>query len=73
MSDLPSIIVDTNILFSALLSNENSFIYIICSLNYRLFICEQILYELFRYKEKIVRYSRLSELRIAQKRFYSIF
>ncbi|MFN6456430.1 MAG: PIN domain-containing protein [Nostoc sp. EfeVER01] len=41
------IIVDTNILFSALLNNQSSFTEILFGSDYRFFVCEQVLVELY--------------------------
>ncbi|WP_245927459.1 PIN domain-containing protein [Aphanothece hegewaldii] len=65
MSAFSVIIVDTNIIFSALLNNDNKFVYILFSSKFHFFICEQALVELFNYKEKIVKYSRLSSDKIS--------
>jgi len=56
-----SIIVDTNVLFSALLADQSSFADMLLSSDNQFFICEAILIELFKHKEKIVKASRLSE------------
>ncbi|MEL7038697.1 MAG: PIN domain-containing protein [Cyanobacteria bacterium J06592_8] len=55
------IIIDTNILFSALLSDHSRFIDLIFKSEYDLFICELVLVELFKRKEKIVQLSQLTE------------
>jgi predicted nucleic acid-binding protein len=60
------IIVDTNILFSALLNSQSSFAEILLGLDYRFFVCEQVLVELFKRKEKLVKVSQLSEDEIVQ-------
>lgn len=60
MSQL-SIIVDTNILFSALLTQQSQFTEMLLISDHRFYICELVLVELFKHKEKIVRLSRLSE------------
>ena len=57
----PTVIVDTNILFSALLRKNSRFIELILEPNYDFFICEQVLVELFKRKEKILRASQLRE------------
>ncbi|MGD1703604.1 PIN domain-containing protein [Dapis sp. BLCC M229] len=55
------IIVDTNILFSTLLKEKSSFSELLLSSNYDFFICEQVLVELFKRKEKILKASQLTE------------
>jgi predicted nucleic acid-binding protein len=55
------IIVDTNILFSTLLNSQSSFTKILLRADYRFFVCEQVLVELFKRKEKLVKVSQLSE------------
>jgi len=55
------IIVDTNILFSALLSSESTFARLLLTSPRRFFVVELILVELFKHKEKIVHLSKLSE------------
>jgi len=64
------IVVDTNILFSALLSSQSSFAKILLGSDCRFFVCEQVLVELFKRKEKLVKVSLLSEDEIA--RIYQI-
>jgi predicted nucleic acid-binding protein len=55
------IIVDTNILFSALLRHPSRFADVLLQTEHHCFICEQVLVELFKHKEKIVKASRLPE------------
>jgi predicted nucleic acid-binding protein len=55
------IIVDTNILFSALLSGESVFANLLLTSTHRFFIIEQAIVELFKHKEKIMKFSKLSE------------
>ena len=69
-SDNRTIIVDTNILFSALLSSQSAFAKVLLTSENSFFICEQVLVELFKHKEKIVRHSQLSEDEIV--RFYQV-
>ncbi len=67
MSALPApIIVNTNIIFSALLKNRTKFAEVLLAENHKFFICEMVLVELFKYKEKIVRLSGLSEDELIQ-------
>lgn len=53
--------VDTNILFSVLLRSESSFAQILLGSEREFYVCESVLVELFKHKEKIVRLSRLDE------------
>ena len=55
------IIVDTNILFSALLSDQSAFTKLLLTSEYRFFVVEQVLVELFKHKEKIISLSKLSD------------
>lgn len=52
-------VVDTNIVFSALLRAETSFARLILGSGRPLFINESVLVELFRHKERIVALSKL--------------
>lgn len=62
------VVVDTNILFSALLRTGSSMADVLIKCEEHFFICELVLVELFKRKEKIVRLSQLSEEDIV--RFY---
>lgn len=55
------VVVDTNILFSALLRNESQFTRLLLSYEYEFFICESAIVELFKHKERIVQLSKLDE------------
>lgn len=55
------VVVDTNILFSALLSRKSGFAEILLESEHHFFVCELVLVELFKHKEKIVRASRVPE------------
>ena len=56
------IVVDTNILFSSLLSKSTSLRAVLLDSREHVFYSPNITYvELFKYKEKIIRYSKLSE------------
>ncbi|WP_413167071.1 PIN domain-containing protein [Capilliphycus salinus ALCB114379] len=66
MSIQPPIIIDTNILFSSLLSINSPFTELIFKSEYNLFVCELVLVELFKRKEKIIRLSQLTENDIIQ-------
>ncbi|MDJ1184724.1 PIN domain-containing protein [Roseofilum casamattae] len=70
MSSQPAIVIDTNILFSCLLSGESRFGEILLTSERDFFVCEQVIIELFKHKEKLVKISRLSEDEILQ--FYKI-
>jgi predicted nucleic acid-binding protein len=61
MSTPQPVIVDTNILFSALLSSSSGFADALLKSGHPFFVCEQVLVELFEHKEKIVHASHLSE------------
>jgi len=56
-----AVVVDTNILFSALLAGPSSFSESLLRSGHRFYICELVLVELFKRKDKIVKASRLSE------------
>lgn len=70
MSRNQPIIVDTNILFSALLNSQSSFANLLFQGEYSYFICELVLVELFKRKEKIIKVSQLSENEVV--RIYQI-
>jgi predicted nucleic acid-binding protein len=55
------IIVDTNIIFSALLRERSVFAETILTQNDTFYVCESVVIELFKHKEKIIKLSRLSE------------
>lgn len=55
------VVVDANILFSALLRSESRFAQTILGSNHPFFICESTIVEFFKHKEKIVRLSKLEE------------
>lgn len=60
MTDKP-IVVDTNVLFSELLKQHSVFSEVLLTNQYKFFVCELVLVELFKHKEKIIKLSRLSE------------
>ena len=60
------VVVDTNILFSSLLSGHSNFAEVLLKSGREFFACEQVIVELFKRKEKLVRSSRLSEEDIAR-------
>jgi len=61
MSERQPIVVDTNILFSALLRPKSSFADILLGTENHFFVCEQVVIELFKLKEKLVKTSQLSK------------
>ncbi len=65
------VVVDTNILFSALLRQDSRFARIILGSTHLFYICESVIVELFKHKERIVRLSKLSEEDIV-KLFYTL-
>ena len=68
MPDLPPVVVDTNIISLALLRGQSGLADALLHSEHRFFLCELVLIELFKRKEKIVQASRLSEDEIV--RFY---
>lgn len=56
-----SIVIDTNILFSALLRENSRWSRVILDSGHEFFICESTIIELFKHKEKLVKLSRLNE------------
>ncbi len=65
------VVIDTNILFSALLSKQPMFIRTILGSRQTFYICESVIVELFKHKEKLVFLSRLSEEKVIRL-FYTI-
>jgi predicted nucleic acid-binding protein len=55
------IIIDTNIIFSALLNKNSNFASTLLLGDYQFYIAELVLVELFKYKDKILKLSQLSE------------
>jgi predicted nucleic acid-binding protein len=55
------VVIDTNILFSALLGGESKFTSVLLRGEQPFWICESVLVELFKRKEKIVKHSKLSD------------
>jgi predicted nucleic acid-binding protein len=55
-----AVVVDTNVLFSALLSGQSSFSESLLRSGHHFYVCELVLAELFKRKDKIVKASRLS-------------
>jgi predicted nucleic acid-binding protein len=56
-----AVVVDTNVLFSALLNTESRFAAILLRSEHSFYVCEGVLAELFRHKEKILRLSQLDD------------
>ena len=61
MSGLKPVVVDANILFSALLREESRFSRLILGSERSFYICESTIVELFKHKERILQFSKLSE------------
>jgi predicted nucleic acid-binding protein len=55
------VIIDTNILFSALLSSQSRFAGVILRDEARFVICDSVIIELFEHKERIASHSKHSE------------
>lgn len=66
MTERALVVVDTNILFSALLRRDSSFAQTIFASERDFFICESVVVELFNHKERIVRLSKLSDSEIVR-------
>ncbi len=71
MSDPQPIVIDTNILFSALLRSESRFTRVILDADYSFFVCESTIVELFKHKERIIQISKLSEMEVVRL-FYTL-
>mgnify|MGYP000910338648 FL=1 len=62
MSELHNpVVVDTNILFSALLRDSSPFVRLLFQSEYNFYICEYVIVELFKHKDRLVKLSKLSE------------
>jgi predicted nucleic acid-binding protein len=61
------VVVDTNIFFSALLRKENKFRNVLL-LNSEdsFYTCHLLMIEIFKYKEKIIKFSKLSEVEMLE-------
>ena len=55
------VVVDTNILFSALLKQRSSFSEVLLTSGVRFYVNELVFAEIFRHRDKLVRSSALSE------------
>jgi predicted nucleic acid-binding protein len=64
------VVVDTNVLFSALLKGSGYFAEVLLRSEHQFYVCESVLVELFKHKEKILRLSRLEEDDLT--RFYHV-
>lgn len=64
--DEAPVVTDTNVIFSALLRREGRFLEILFESEHSFHICESVLSELFRLKEKIARTSELDEDTLAR-------
>lgn len=62
--------VDTNVVFSALLKGGGHFVEVLLRSDHPFYVCESVLVELFKHKEKILRLSRLDEDDLT--RFYHV-
>lgn len=69
MAESDRIVVDANILFSALLRSDSPFTRRIVQGEKTFFVCESAIVSLFKYKERIVDLSRLSEEEVVRQ-FY---
>ena len=61
------IVVDTNIVFSALLSHENVHKLVLLSGSFDFFSCNYLMAEIFKHKNKILKFSSLSETEIIEQ------
>ncbi|MDM8536983.1 PIN domain-containing protein [Desulfobacterales bacterium HSG17] len=71
MPDLKPVVIDTNILFSSLLTTHSRFSEIIINSGYSFYICESVIIELFKHKERIIKLSRLDETEVVRL-FYKL-
>ena len=69
MAESDRVVVDANILFSALLRPDSPFTRRIVQGEKTFFVCESAIVSLFKYKERIVELSRLSEDEVVRQ-FY---
>ena len=61
-----TIIVDTNILFSVLLSGSSRFAKVLLNSKHHFFTCELAYIELFKWKEKIIKSSHLTNEQVLE-------
>jgi len=59
--DSTKIVVDTNILFSALLRDNTAYSWVLLDTARTFCVCESTIIELFKHKERIVRHSKLDK------------
>lgn len=71
MSSLKPVVIGTNILFSVLLDRQSTFIRTIFGSKQSFHICESVIVELFKHKEKLILLSKLSEDEVIRL-FYTI-
>ncbi len=64
------VIIDTNILFSALLSSETSLPDLLLKSRRQFFICELTIIELFKHKQRIIKYSDLTEEEVTKSLYH---
>lgn len=56
------VVVDTNIIFSALISGaESAFAETVLRSDNEFYVCESAIVEIFKHKEKIIKFARISE------------
>ncbi len=60
------VVVDTNILFSALLRSRTRFADVLLRSEHTFYVCESVLVELFKHKEKILTASKLADEDLAR-------
>ncbi|MFP4350606.1 MAG: PIN domain-containing protein [Desulfococcaceae bacterium] len=65
------VVIDTNILFSCLLKNQSEFTRLIFGTPNTFYICESVIIEMFKHKERILALSRLHEADIVRL-FYTL-
>jgi predicted nucleic acid-binding protein len=66
MPALRQVVVDTNILFSSLLRSRTRFAEVLLQSGHPFHVCETVLVELFKRKEKVLAFSRLDEEELAR-------
>lgn len=71
MSTQIPIIIDTNIIFSSLLRANSKFYNFLVSQNSNYWVCEYCIVELFKNKEKILKFSQMTEIEIIEA-YYTI-
>jgi|GEM_PF-6859491 len=66
MPEAQPVIVDTNIVSSALLKSQTAFMDFLLTAPQKFYLCERCIVEIFNHKEKIVTCSELSKAEIAK-------